>query len=332
MAPIDWTRRGLIAGLGGLPALAWAAPGDFATALQAARDLPQLNALVILQGGVLRAAEAFRGPALDVPVNVKSVSKSLVSALVGISIDRGEIAGLSTPVAPIIGRDVPRRADPRVRRITVADMLSMRSGLREVSGAAYGAWVGTRFWIYEALSKPMVADPGTEYLYSTASYHVLGAVLSKAAKQDLHRLAQDRLGAPLGLTLPPWTKDPQGRFLGGNDMRVSPLGMARFGELYRVGGLWEGVPVLTQDWIAQSWTAYAASKETGHGYGFGWFLWQVGGAEVFYARGWGGQMIFVVPSAELVVAITSALTAPARLDGHLGALYRLLEDHILPAA
>ena len=211
-------------------------------------------------------------------------------------------------------------------------MLSMRSGLQEVSGAAYGDWASSKHWIYDALSKPMVADPGTAMLYSTASYHILGAVLARVAGTDLHELARQRLGAPLGIEIPEWTRDPQGRFLGGNDMRLSPLAMIRFGELYRRAGIWDGRRILTGNWIDRSGRTRTHSVETGHGYGYGWFIWQAGGHDVYYARGYGGQMIYIVPALELTVAVTSDPGQPATLDGHLGDLNRLLTDRIVPAA
>ncbi|MEL7116193.1 MAG: serine hydrolase, partial [Pseudomonadota bacterium] len=324
-----WTRRAFMAAGIAAPTLGWADTPRFANALARATEMTQLHALVIAQDGEVILGEAIRGPALDRPVNVKSVSKSVISALTGIAIDRGEIAGLDTKVAPLIGNQVPRRADPRVRDITVRHMLTMQSGLREVSGAAYGDWVDSKFWIYDALSKPMIADPGTEMLYSTASYHVLGSILSTVAGQNLHKLANDRLGVPLGVAFPPWTRDPQGLYLGGNDMRISPLGLLQFGEMYRLGGLVGEARVLTEDWVGQSWARYGASKETGHGYGFGWFLWEANGHRIAYARGFGGQMIFIVPELAMTVVMTSNAGRPARMDGHLGDIFALLAEEIL---
>jgi len=330
-----WTRRAALASFALLPFSLSAQPSSpFTRAFDTARNTPQLHSLIIAHHGQIVAAEALRGPALDRPVNVKSVSKSLISALTGIAIARGELPGTDTLVAPLLKRVVPRRADARVHDITIGHMLSMRSGLQEVSGAAYGDWVDTKHWIYEALSKPMVADPGTAMLYSTASYHVLGAVLTKVAGRDLHSLAQSRLGDPLGIDIPKWNRDPQGRYVGGNDMRLSPLSMLRLGEMYRRGGEWKGTRILTRDWINSSWTAYGNSLETGHGYGFGWFIWpvQIQGEirDVYYARGYGGQMIYIVPDLALTVVITSNPGLPATLDGHLGVLNRLLTDAILP--
>ncbi len=326
-------RRGFLLAAAGLPTLVYAAPSEpFQQSIDRARNLTQLRAIVISQGGEIQRAIAFRGPALNKPVNVKSVSKSLISALTGIAIQRGEIDSVDALVAPLLRRSVPRRADKRVRDITIAHMLSMQSGLQEVSGAAYGEWVTTKHWIYEALSKPMLSDPGVGVHYSTASYHVLGAVLSRVSGLDLHQLAGNRLGAPLNIQFPPWTRDPQGRYLGGNDMRVSPLGLVRIGEMYRNNGQHQGRPVLTDDWVRKSWTVYGHSKETGHGYGYGWFIWNAGGHEVFYARGYGGQMVFIVPALELTCALTSNPAQLATLNGHLGDLFALFEDILLTEA
>ncbi len=325
------TRRETLTGLAAvLPARALARPG-IGPIFDAARQLDQIHSLVIARHGQILAAEAIHGPSVDRPVNVKSVSKSLVSALTGIAIARGELTGPDQPIAPLLRRAVPRRADRRVHDITVGDLLSMRSGLQQVSGDAYADWAGSKNLIYEALSKPMLADPGTEMLYSTASYHILGAVLARVAGKDLRTLARERLGAPLGLEIPDWPQDPQGLYLGGNDMRLSPLAMIRFGETYRNQGRWRGRQVIPQDWIETSWTPYTASTETGHGYGYGWFTWTPAGHRVPYARGYGGQMIWIVPDLALTVAVTSNPGLPAPLDGHLGALNRFLETTIVPA-
>ena len=177
----------------------------------------------------------------------------------------------------------------------------------------------------------MVAEPGTDMLYSTASYHILGAVLSNVSGQDLHSLAQSRLGAPMGIEIPPWHRDPQGNYFGGNDMLLSPLALLRFGETYRRGGNWDAKRVVSRDWIDQSWKVRTQSVETGHGYGFGWFIWDVNGHRVVYARGYGGQMIYIVPELELSVVITSNPGLPATLDGHLGALNDLFANQVVPA-
>ncbi|WP_099826260.1 serine hydrolase domain-containing protein [Oceaniglobus indicus] len=325
------TRRhalGLLAGAFARPALAL--DEGFAPALTLARHINQLHSIVIAWKGEVHAAEAFRGPSLDTPVNVKSVSKSLVSTLAGAAVERGEIDGIDTPVAPFLKRTIPRRADKRVRTITFEHLLAMQSGLTPFAGSTYGAWTAGDHWIYQAFAAPMQADPGTVRLYSTANTHILGTALANAAGMDLWQLANERIGGPLDLRLDPWTKDPQGNYLGGNDMRVSPMGLMRYGEAYRQDGMWQNERLTSPDWIAQSWEPRTMADVPNHQYGLSWFLWDVDGVRVNYARGYGGQMVYVVPQRQLTVVMTSDSTRPARVDGHLKTLHALFSGAVLP--
>lgn len=306
------------------------APGGIEEAARRAEALGQLHALLVARRGETALARAFRGPAPEWPVNVKSVSKTIVATLAGAAIARGELSGVETPLGDHL--TPPPGADPRVGRITVEDLLTMRAGLERTSGPNYGGWVSSADWVADALSRPLVAEPGGRFLYSTGSYHVLGAVLAAAAGRDLLSLARERLGEPLGIAVPPWTRDPQGRYMGGNEMALSPKALLRFGETWRQGGDWEGRQVVEPAWIEASWTPRARSPWSGDRYGYGWFLARMGGRRVAYARGYGGQMVYVVPELELTVAITSDPARPARSDGHVGALHALLRDVLIPAA
>ncbi len=181
-----------------------------AATLEAARGLDQLHAIVVAQGGETLVAEALRGPAPDRAVNVKSVSKTLVAALLGAALDRGAVPALGATLGEVAPGLIPAEADPRVRDLTLEDLVTMRAGLERTSGGNYGAWVSSRNWLAYALSRPMVAEPGSRMLYSTGSFHILGAALSEATDRSLLALMRDWLGRPLGIEIPPWTQDPQG--------------------------------------------------------------------------------------------------------------------------
>ena len=308
------------------PASAWAG------AAEAARRLEQLHALVIACRGEIVLAEAFRGPAVERPVNVKSVSKTVVAALCGAALDRGEIPGLEATLGELAPGLIPPGADRRVAGITLADLVTMQAGLERTSGPSYGEWVSSPNWVADALARPVVAAPGSRMLYSTGTIHVLGAVLAEATGRSLLAQARERLGAPLGIEIPAWTRDPQGFYLGGNEMALSPLAMVRFGEMYRRRGRWEPVQVLSGQWVASSFVPRTRSPFSGLDYGYGWFLGRTRGHRFALARGFGGQLITVVPDLELVVAVTSDPTRPARSGGYFGALMRLVEDEIVPKA
>lgn len=307
-------------------------PARVATTLSAASQLPRLRSLVVLRDGEELVAERFNGgPGLDMPVNIKSASKSVLSALVGIAIDRGVLTGVDQPVGSVLSADAPANPDPRLARVTVGNLLSMQAGLERTSGGNYGRWVSSPNWVRFALARPFVAEPGGAMLYSTGSSHLLSAMLTRASGRSTHALAQDWLARPLGIAIPPWPRDAQGIDFGGNDMRMSPRALARFGELYRQGGTIGGRRILPAQWIEQSWTPRATSPWSGGRYGYGWFVGDARGYPIRFAWGYGGQMLYIVPDLRLTVVMTSDAAA-ARDGGHIDALHRLLADGIVPAA
>jgi CubicO group peptidase (beta-lactamase class C family) len=300
-------------------------------AVEQARSLPNLNTLIIAHNGVVLAEHAFRGPSPDRAVNIKSASKTIMSALVGAAIDRGVLQGVDQPVASILAQSILPDADERIRRVTVGDLLSMRAGLERTSGRNYGAWVSSRNWVQYALSRPFVDEPGGRMLYSTGSTHLLSAALTRASRRSTLELARAWLGEPLGISVPPWTRDPQGIYLGGNEMALSPRALLRFGEMYRQGGMIDGKRILPESWVTQSWQQRTTSPFTGDGYGYGWFIRTMRGHPVSYAWGYGGQMLYVAPSLGLTVVMTSNPTEPSREDNYIGQLHALVAERIVPA-
>ncbi|MDT0682686.1 serine hydrolase [Roseicyclus sp. F158] len=328
-------RTALLAGGAALvlpgPLLAQGA-GGWDGVIAAARELDQFRAIVVRQGGEEVLAEAISGPGPDVPVNVKSVSKSVVAALLGAVIGSGEVGSVDVTLGEVMPALIPAGAAPAVPGITLEDLVTLRAGLERTSGANYGGWVSSSNWVADALGREMVAEPGGQMLYSTGSFHVLGAALTEATGQSLLALARSRLGDPLGIEIPAWTRDPQGYYLGGNEMALSPRAMVRIGETYRQGGMYDGTRILPRDYIDASLRPRGRSPFSGLSYGYGWFLGQIDGRDFALARGYGGQVIFVMPALELTVAITSDPTRPARSGGYFGDLMDLIERRIVPAA
>ncbi|WP_458095052.1 serine hydrolase domain-containing protein [Roseomonas sp. WA12] len=298
-------------------------------ALRDAAAFPRLHSVTVAQGGRILAERHLRGPALDVPHNIKSASKTVLSALVGCAIARGVLRGVDQPVLPLLGIR-PAGMDPRVEAITVGHLLTMRAGLERTSGANYGGWAAARDPVAYALARPFVDQPGGGMQYSTGSTHILGAALARAAGRPLLELARDWLGGPLGIAIPAWPRDPQGRYYGGNDMRLTARALLRFGECYRLGGVWNGARVIPADWIAEGWVPRTRSSWSGQLYGYGWWIAAARGMRVFFAWGYGGQMLYLVPEMELSVVMLSDPAAP-RDPVHMASLHALLAEGIMPA-
>lgn len=297
-----------------------------------ARAMEQCHALMISIGGSQVLAERFRGPGLDRAVPVKSVSKTIVAALTGAALDRDEIPSVTATLAEVAPRLIPAGADPRVGALTIENLVTMQAGLERTSGQNYGSWISSRDWVADALLRPFVAEPGGRMLYSTGSFHVLGAVLSEVGGASLLALARSRLGDPLGMEIPAWTRDPQGRYLGGNEMALTLSDMVRFGEVYLSGGVWDGARVLGGDWVSASLQPRTSSPFSGLDYGYGWFLGSAAGQDYALARGYGGQVICIVPGLNLSMALTSDPTRPARSQGYFGDIMRLIEEAVIPTA
>jgi len=302
-------------------------------AFRMADSLPRLRSLVVQWRGSVVRERYWRGAAPDRPTNLKSASKSVLAAVAGAAIADGRIAGTTQTIGELLPRETTG-LDPAKRAITVADLLSMRAGLESTSFAEYGAWVSSRDWVRAALAQPVVAPRGEEggpMIYSTGSSHLLSAVITRATKQSTHRYAARRVFAPLGITLRPWTTDPQGIYFGGNEMRLTPREMLAFGTLYLARGRApDGTPVIPAAWVDSSWVPRGVSRWSGDQYGYGWWIRQAGPHTLYYAWGYGGQFIWVVPPLELVVVMTSAADVQ-RESTHLNALRRLMTEEILPA-
>ncbi|MGG7568063.1 serine hydrolase domain-containing protein [Rhodovulum sp. DZ06] len=306
-----------------VPALARAAPRELRAAIA---GLDQLHSLQVMRGAEVVFAEAPRGPGLDRLANIKSCSKSVVALLLGAALDRGDVASVDVTLAEAAPRILPRNATPGAGEITLEDLVTLRAGLERTSGANYGGWVSSRNWLADALSRPMVARPGGRMLYSTGSTHILGAALAEATGKSLLAQARERLGDPLGIEIPPWTRDPQGYYLGGNEMALTPTAMLRIAALLRDGGRYGGEQVISAAWMAESLRARARSPWSGLSYGYGWFLSRSGWA---LGRGYGGQIIAAHSGRGLAVAITSDPTRPARSGGYFSDLMGLLEGPVM---
>lgn len=300
-----------------------------ARAYDRAAQLPRLRSFLVQWKGDLIREKYYAAASAGRRTNVKSASKSIISTLVGIAIAQGKIEGLDQTIGELLPAET-RGLDSVKRSITVGDLVSMRSGLQSTSFDNYGSWVTSSNWVRNALSRPMVDEPGGRMVYSTASTHLLSAIVTRATGMSTYRFAERSLAQPLGIALRPWQKDPQGVYFGGNDMYLTPRDMLKLGALYLNRGAVDGKQIVPREWVDSSFVPRTVSPFNGNRYGYGWWMRTASGHDIHYAWGYGGQFIFIVPDLDLVVVMTS--DAEASRDGsHTRELHRILEEDILPA-
>jgi CubicO group peptidase (beta-lactamase class C family) len=295
----------------------------------AASELPQLRSILVSWRGELVAEHYATGVRPGAPANVKSASKSIIAALVGIAIERGVIKSVREPIVTYFP-ELRRDPDRRKQAIAVEDLLTMRSGLQSTSGQNYGAWVRSRNWVRHALERPMVSEPGTAMEYSTGSSHLLSAILTKATGTSTWQFARDALAKPMGINLARWPQDPQGIYFGGNEMLLTPKQMVAVGDLYLKRGRANGRQIVPASWVDTSCVPRTTSVyDADRRYGYGWWIQDFRGGTACFAWGYGGQYIFVFRELDLVVTATSSTAVSEERRGHRRRLFELIEDRVL---
>ena len=298
--------------------------------IEAANTLPRLRSLLVSVDGELVEESYFNGARSTEWANLKSASKSVLSTLVGIAVDRGHLK-ISDPMVKFFPEYLGATTDAAKKRITIENLLTMRSGLESTSNVNYGRWVSSDNWVRYILTRPLIDQPGGGMIYSTGNSHLLSAILTKATKMSTFEFARRYLADPLGIALRPWIRDPQGIYLGGNDMHLTPRAMLKYGELYLNRGRILEKQIVSEQWIAETLKPRAQSNWSGRHYGYGWWIDNLSGHATHYAWGHGGQFIFTVPSLKLVAVTTSVPSPGEGRREHQRAIYDLLERYLIPA-
>ena len=309
-------------------------PARLDSMLAIADGIRPLSSLLVWHRGEMAVERYYRGMRPDQTTNLKSISKTLLSPLVGIALRDSLFPGVDVPVRELLP-DLYRRLDgsdyddDRKDAIRLRDLLDMSSGLETTSFGNYGAWAASPDWGWDQLRRPMECSPGSCYQYSTGVSHLLGIALAEAAGTDLRSYAREVLFEPLDIALPGWDRSPRGYYLGGNNMSLRPEDLLKLGVLYVEGGRHEGRQIVPEEWIAASWQPRFRSPWNGMGYGHLWWAADWGGEVVHSAWGYGGQFLVVVPRLELVAVATSSLARGER--GHNRRMRRFFDDHLIPA-
>jgi CubicO group peptidase (beta-lactamase class C family)/uncharacterized protein YraI len=294
-------------------------PDALARAVADVGAMKGVQGVLVQRDGYLVAERYWRGGARERPHNLKSMTKSVISALVGIAIEEGHLR-LDQPIVELLvaARELH---DPAKRRITVRHLLTMTSGLESTSYRSYGSWVESDNWVVGALAAPLRAEPGRRYQYSTGSTHLLSAIIAAATGMSTRAFAESRLFDPLGIEIAGWETDPQGVHAGGNNLSLPPRDIIKLGQLYLNGGRWGARQIVPRWWVTASLrTAGADVHDTYGGYGFLWWVQPEAGGD-FAALGFGGQLLHVSPRTGLVVTVISTLDSKgARWESEMHAL------------
>lgn len=280
-------------------------PADEAALVEAVFATGPVKSFMLQRDGELLIDAHRMGMRADRTTNVKSVSKSIISLLIGIAIEQGHLRGVEQPIGEFFPDYFERRPDPEKAAITIRDLLTMRAGLASTSIRNYGRWVLSDNWVEFALDQPLVERPGGAMIYSTGSSHLLSVILTRSTGMDTRQFANRYLFGPLGIRDGGWDRDPQGYYMGGNNVALSPAAMLTIGTMVMNGGRHDGKQVVPRAWIDESLRVYTHSRFNPYDYGYLWWQRRLAGHTVLFAWGNSGQYILMIPALNTVAAIAS---------------------------
>ena len=297
--------------------------------LSAIFNIGTIHGVMIRKNGEL-IHEEFRGSgSADQPVNIKSASKSILSLLIGIAIEEGYLEGTDQTIDQFFPEWFEQNPDSIKESITIQDLLTMRTGLETTSSRNYGSWAVSNSWINFALNRPLVDEPGGRMIYSTGTSHLLSVILTKASGMSTRAFANKYLFDPMNIRIGGWDRGPEGYYMGGNNMAMSPQDLLKIGELMMNTGRYGGHQIVSRSWILESVQSYTQSNFNPYNYGYMWWNKSVGDYTVYFAWGNGGQYIMILPELDTVLSITSSLlaNAPRRYQREI---FQFVGDVIIP--
>jgi CubicO group peptidase (beta-lactamase class C family) len=280
--------------------------------------------------------------------DIASITKAVVALLIGIAFDRSWLSDLDAPIMSFF----PEYADlrtPDKDRITLRHLLTMTSGLgwpeRAISLDNSDNIVQQGWRAYDpyrfVLARPVETTPGTAWNYNSGGVWLLGPILRKVSGKPMEEFAEEALLEPLGIQEEVWDRFPNGDAVVSGGLRLRPRDLAKLGQLVLDGGVWQGRQIVSAGWIKQMIAPQSPrglSFSFARSYGFLWWQGQsgIGGHDIEWvgALGRGGQRLYVMPTLNLVVAVTAGLyianggsPAPESLAGDTA-----LNSFVLPAA
>ncbi|WP_159885902.1 serine hydrolase domain-containing protein [Paenibacillus puerhi] len=302
-------------------------------------EYSNVNGIVIARHGYLAYENYDHGYGPDDAHHVASVTKSIVSALIGIAIEANYIQDADQKVLDFFPEYVPDPADTQKRDITIRHLLTMTAPFPFENGhEALEKMCTQPDWVNYCLD--ILGRQGSlgAFKYSTAGAHLLSAIITRSTGKSAREFANERLFKPIGMREIPdygmkafgfdelfgsevrgWVQDPGRNSTGGWGLTLTPRDMARFGLLYLNHGMWDREPIISKTWIDES------TAMNPHHYGYLWWLREGDGLSAYLALGDGGHVICCMPDKDLVIAIASEFVMKPR-DRWI-----LIKDHIVPA-
>jgi CubicO group peptidase (beta-lactamase class C family) len=287
------------------------------------KEYSNTTGIVILQEGEPLYEGCFQGNSPSDAMHVFSVTKSVCSALVGIAIGQGYVKSVDQPVLDFLPEYQPDKANKTACLVTIRHLLTMTAPFR-YEAEPFAEYFQSEDRLQTSLHYLGGEEKPGRFRYSPfMSAHILSGILASTTGRSMLDFAAENLLAPLGIDAPnavtlhgeqdywawhgkprhepSWVADPQGINPGSWGLCLTPMAMAKLGQLYVSGGVWDGRQIIPASWVRESTKVQSRWEETGLGYGFLWWVLEDG---VYAALGDGGNVIYGNEKTGTVIAMT----------------------------
>ncbi|OFD45832.1 6-aminohexanoate-dimer hydrolase [Bacillus mycoides] len=284
-------------------------------------EYKNINGMLVMQKGNVTFENYYNGYGPDDTFHVASVTKTIISALIGICVDKGYIKSVDQKVI-----EFSPEYNSISSEITVRHLLTMTAPY------PFADWqepleelCTQKDWVQYTLNRIGHGGEVGHFKYSSAGAHLLSAIITSVTGKSAREFANEYLFQPIGMREIPnynmkafgfhdlfgkdvkgWVHDPNGISAGGWGLTLTARDMAKFGRLYLNKGIYGGKQILSKSWIKES-TAMNPNR-----YGYLWWLREEDGIYSYCAMGDGGNVICCIPEKELVVAIASEIVHEAK--------------------
>ena len=300
---------------------------------QFAENDPLARSLLVIKDGYIVFENYYGDGGVDQSTNLWSVTKSFSSALIGILMDQHTLISTNQLMAELMP------AYPQFNDITLHHVLTMTTGLSWAeSGPLWVDWVFSDDWVASALARGQVNEPGKKFYYSSGNSHFLTSLVYYSSGETPGKIAREQLFEPMGISfdtlvqpivynswdeylLPlsqTWRRDTKGIETASFGLYLTARDMAKFGFLYLNRGTWDDQILISEDWVRNSTKDHVTNIYGRYSYGYQWYITMVGGHPSFLASGYGGQIIGVVPSLDLVVVLKYEAESPVHPESGTG--------------
>jgi CubicO group peptidase (beta-lactamase class C family) len=279
-----------------------------------AEKLKNIYSLIIVKNGFLIGERYLNGQGLLDARSTASVTKSIISTLTGIALEKNILTSLDQKMMEFFPEIDWPNLDSRKSQITIGQILKMRSGYPWEEFTGDLDLLFSRYnWISLLEEFPLHSDPGAQFGYSNLTAHMMAIILARAANTSLLSFGQTHLFDSLNVEPEFWPTDSLGYHYGSGGIELTPREMAKFGLLYLNNGMFSGSQIIPLEWITESLTPYSFNVFNGKiliyfdllDYGYMWWSSKAGNYQVNFAWGHGGQMIVLIADLNMVIVSTA---------------------------